>query len=125
MLEVRKTSDGLWIGNGKKRVYITEHRLDTLELFGVLDDNRDAGEIVYTYYDPLELGKSYDSARIESKENMVVLENETHVAYQFRLTHRSAGVPYSHVWVCVANNSVMADLPDGPYTVLHLGENDD
>lgn len=125
MIEVRKTSGGLWIGNGKKRVLVNDYILDNCDELQITYDKYSAGEVVYTHYSPLELGKSYDSARIEPQENMVVLEDETQVAYQFRLSHISAEVLYSHTWVCVTTNGIMADLPDGSYTVLHLGEKND
>ena len=84
MLEVRKQDNGVWVGNGRKRVWISSSMLDTYDTIVVNQDNPLVGEVVYTYKDPLIVGERYSGKTIDQNisDKMIVI-NMAGNAYQY------------------------------------------
>lgn len=84
MLEVRKDDNGVWVGNRRKRVWISSNMLDTYDTIVVSQDNSDVGEVVYTYKDPLIVGECYSGKTInENFNHKMIVVNVVGQAYQY------------------------------------------
>ena len=111
MLEVRKEFNGIWVGNGEKRVFINEWLLDNVGAFMSVSDNPEIGEVVYTLKDPLIVGRKYTSKDVSGKaEDKTIVVSRSGFAYQ----------RVKSEWVGGAN--YIKYLPEGVYEVVWVQE---
>lgn len=84
MLEVRKDDNGVWVGNGRKRVWVSSNMLDAYGTLFVKSEDPRVGEVVYTYKDPLIVGERYSGKTInENFKHKMVVVNVAGNAYQY------------------------------------------
>lgn len=116
MLEVRKQDNGVWVGNGRKRVWISSNMLDTYDTIVVNQDNPHVGEVVYTYKDPLVVGERYSGKTInENVSHKMIVTNAVGHAYQY-LEHFGG-------WCGPVGGEVRAKLlDDSDYTLVWEGD---
>lgn len=111
MLEVRKEDNGVWVGNGRKRVWVSSNMLDTYDTIVVSQDNSNVGEVVYTHKDPLIAGERYSGKIInENASHKMIIINIGGNAYQY--FGQFGG------WLGLASDRVQTKLLDDSYYTL-------
>lgn len=114
MLEVRRVDDGLWVGNGNRRVHLSDWKLNTYDYFSAVGDDGTEGELVYTHTIPMIEGESYDSTEIVPETYTIVMRDSTKVAYQYRA--------HDQCWMCAKTGAAYEQLPPSSYTILYIGD---
>lgn len=116
MLEVKKCNGGVYITNGKKTVWVSEYTLNNLAVVSVLDDNgTSAGEVVYTYHDPIKVGNDYGAPYLmQNAADQTIIVNRQGCSYQL----------LGGSWRSAASCITMDYLPGGTYTVVWVPQED-
>lgn len=115
MLEIRTTSEEVWVGNGRRAVKITNSRLEYNTVLEVVKDTG-VGDVIETFYE-LAVGDLATNDHIPMRPGTVILHETTGSVYL------CVEGEYSATWLKTGEGFGSMELPAyGNYKILQLGD---